>query len=179
MHQEAFSVSVGEIRRIISSLEGGSEKPLMVVGTTSCRTLESLFWCGVKKIRGFDTDPSNLILDQFEWIPLNVGEGVPRVAALQALVEGLDDESVLSGKTSLMIVPNSYEFKVVDHIVTNFHAPDSTLMLLVSAFLGGGDKVKFVYEAAQRKGYRFLSYGDVCLFSRPGAPPLLSSGKKD
>jgi S-adenosylmethionine:tRNA ribosyltransferase-isomerase len=105
---------------------------------------------------------------------LNVGEGVSRAAALKSLVEGLEDDAVLSGKTSLMITPNSYEFKVVDHLMTNFHAPDSTLMLLVSAFLGGGDKVKFVYETAQRKGYRFLSYGDVCLFSRPGAPPLHS-----
>lgn len=179
MHQEAFSVSVHEIRRIINALEGGDKKPLIAVGTTSCRTLESLFWCGVKKIRGFETDPTNLTLDQFEWIPLNVGEGVPRVAALRALVDGLEDDSFLSGNTSLMIVPNSYEFKVLDHIVTNFHAPDSTLMLLVSAFLGGGDKVKFVYEDAQRKDYRFLSYGDVCLFSRPGAPPLRRHGEKN
>ena len=173
MHREVFSASVGEIRRVITALEEG-KKPLMVVGTTSCRTLESLFWCGVKKLSGFETDSKNLNLDQFEWVPLSVGEGrhISRVTSLKALVEGLSDDDVLSGKTGLMIVPNRYEFKVVDHLVTNFHAPDSTLMLLVSAFLGGGDKVKSVYEVAQHKGYRFLSYGDVCMFSRPGAPKL-------
>ena len=66
-----------------------------------------------------------------------------------------------------MIVPNAYDFKVVDNLITNFHAPDSTLMLLVSAFLGSGQKVTQVYTEAQSMGYRFLSYGDVCYFSKP------------
>lgn len=168
MHAETFSVSVGEIRRIVAAIESG--KPLMVVGTTSCRTLESLFWCGVKRIRGFDVDSKNLELGQFEWVPLTVGEGknVSREAALTALVAGMDDNDALCGKTSLMITPGSYEFRVVDKLVTNFHAPDSTLMLLVSAFLKSGDKIKRVYEDAQQKGYRFLSYGDACIFIRPG-----------
>jgi len=169
MHAETFSVSVREIKRIIAALQ--AEKPLLVVGTTSSRTLESLFWCGVKCIRGFQVDPGNLELGQFEWIPLAVGEGknVSRIAALKSLVDGMDDNDVIRGRTSLMITPGSYSFKVVDHLVTNFHAPDSTLMLLVSAFLGSGGKVRRVYEEAQQNGYRFLSYGDVCMFSRPGA----------
>ena len=65
-----------------------------------------------------------------------------------------------------MIVTGKYNFKVVDELITNFHAPDSTLMLLVSAFLGSGDKVRNVYHEAQDLGYRFLSYGDVCFFSK-------------
>lgn len=168
MHAETFSVSVSELRGIISALK--KNKPLIVVGTTSSRTLESLFWCGVKKLRGLDNN-DNLNLGQFDWIPLNVGEGrhISRVAALEAIVDGLGENDVIHGKTSLMISPPIYDFKVVDHLVTNFHAPDSTLMLLVSAFLkdSNGSKIPKIYEDAQAEGYRFLSYGDVCLFSNP------------
>jgi S-adenosylmethionine:tRNA ribosyltransferase-isomerase len=168
MHAESFSIRVVELKRIITALSQG--KPLFVVGTTSCRTLESLFWCGVKRIRGLDDGVKSLNLDQFEWVPLSVGEGenVSRVAALQSLINDLTDDDVLSGRTALMITPGAYEFKVCDHLVTNFHAPDSTLMLLVSAFCQSGRKIKKIYEDAQEKGYRFLSYGDVCLFTRPG-----------
>jgi S-adenosylmethionine:tRNA ribosyltransferase-isomerase len=62
---------------------------------------------------------------------------------------------------------SGYKFKIVEDLITNFHAPDSTLMLLVSAFLGNPEKVRSVYENAQDRGYRFLSYGDACYFSRP------------
>lgn len=170
MHAETFAVSVRELKSIIAALE--KNKPLIVVGTTSSRTLESLFWCGVKRIRGLDDGSSNnsLVLGQFDWIPLKAGEGrnISRIAAFEALVDGLDDEDVIHGKTSLMISPPIYEFKVVDHLVTNFHAPDSTLMLLVSAFIkdSNGSKIPQIYEDAQANGYRFLSYGDVCMFSR-------------
>ena len=78
------------------------------------------------------------------------------------------DHETISGVTSLMITPNSYKFKVIEHLITNFHAPDSTLMLLVSAFVGKQSSITRIYEDAQRKGYRFLSYGDACIFSRPG-----------
>jgi S-adenosylmethionine:tRNA ribosyltransferase-isomerase len=169
MHSESFSVSVREVKNIIAAARAG--KPLVVVGTTSARTLESLFWMGVKRIRGLDDgDSSRLDLGQFEWAPLGVGEGkiVSREAALEALVENMDDDAYVSGQTSLMITPGHYDFKCVDHLVTNFHAPDSTLMLLVSAFVGNGCVVKEIYEDAQEKGFKFLSYGDVCLFSRPG-----------
>ena len=115
--------------------------------------------------------PNNeeLMLGQFEWISLAVADpSTTPVSALSALIDGLPDHEIIRGKTSLMITPNSYKFKVVDHLVTNFHAPDSTLMLLISAFLGKQNNVTKIYEDAQRKGYRFLSYGDSCLFSRPG-----------
>ena len=170
MHAETFSVPVIEIKNIIAALKQG--KPLISVGTTSSRTLESLYWCGVKYLRGIDTDCELLTLDQMEWVPLKVGEGgnVSRIAALEALIKDKDESDVLYGKTSLMICPPLYSFKVVDHLVTNFHAPDSTLMLLVSAFMhdAEGKKIPKIYEDAQANGYRFLSYGDVCMFSRPG-----------
>jgi S-adenosylmethionine:tRNA ribosyltransferase-isomerase len=168
MHAETFSVSVAEIHRIIGAIEKG--KPIMAVGTTSSRTLESLYWCGVKRMRGLDdSDTSCLVLGQFEWVPLMVGEGknTSRQRALKALVEGLANTEFVCGKTSLMIVPGTYDFKMVDHLVTNFHAPDSTLMLLVSAFLNKtGDEVASMYEEAQQNGFKFLSYGDVCVMSR-------------
>lgn len=170
MHAETFAVPVKELKKIIVALK--ARKPLIVVGTTSSRTLESLFWCGVKRIRGLDRDNEELSLDQFEWVPLSVGEGrnASRVAAFEALIKGLGDDEVISGRTSLMIAPPYYEFRVVDHLVTNFHAPDSTLMLLVSAFLkdANGAKISSIYENAQDNGYRFLSFGDACMFSRPG-----------
>lgn len=169
MHSEHFVVNVGELRNIVRAMEKG--KPLAVVGTTSTRTLESLFWLGVKRLRGLPNsdDPKRLSLGQFEWIGLSVADpSISKIAAINALVDGMPDHEVISGQTSLMITPNSYKFKVIDHLVTNFHAPDSTLMLLVSAFLGKGNDVTKIYEDAQRRGYRFLSYGDACLFSRPG-----------
>jgi len=173
MHGENFSVSVFELRRIIQTIK--NRKRIVVVGTTSSRTLESLYWCGVKllesenKVKKENSSYKNgtMSLGQDEWNFLNKsGKSYSAVDALEALVDGKEDNSMVHGRTSLMIVPGKYKFKVVDELVTNFHAPDSTLMLLVSSFLGSGDKVKTVYEEAQDKGYRFLSYGDVCFFSR-------------
>ncbi len=170
MHAETFSVPVKELKNIIAAMK--ANKPIVVVGTTSSRTLESLFWCGVKRIRGLNNTNDSINLGQFDWVPLSVGEGsyVSRIAAFEALIHGLDENDVISGQTSLMIAPPIYTFRVVDHLVTNFHAPDSTLMLLVSAFLkdANGAKIKSIYENAQDRNYRFLSFGDVCMFSRPG-----------
>ena len=169
MHSETFSVPIFELKNIVSALKDG--KPLISVGTTSTRTLESLYWCGVKRIRGLDNQSETLNLEQLEWVPLQVGESrsISKVNALEALIANKSETDVLHGKTSLMICPPQYSFKVVDHLLTNFHAPDSTLMLLVSAFLkdNEGKKIPKIYEDAQTSGYRFLSYGDVCMFSRP------------
>lgn len=169
MHAEHFFVNVGELRGIVQAMEQG--KSLVVVGTTSTRTLESLFWLGVKRLRGLPKSDNvkELELGQFDYIPLSVVEpGISPVTALNALIGDLPDHEIISGKTSLMIAPGAYKFKVIEHIITNFHAPDSTLMLLVSAFLGKQSNIARIYEDAQRRGYQFLSYGDACLFSRPG-----------
>mmetsp|Transcript_24267 Transcript_24267/g.26055 ORF Transcript_24267/g.26055 Transcript_24267/m.26055 type:complete len:1191 (+) Transcript_24267:258-3830(+) len=179
MHGENFMVSVGELKKIIVSLE--SRKRLVVVGTTSSRTLESLYWCGVKKIlqeRHRDLGLSivgagntgMLVLGQHEWrhLKLLLAENKLNITAADALKAVIEDKShteTVCGRTSLMVLPG-YDFKVVEDLITNFHAPDSTLMLLVSAFLGK-EKVKCIYEKAQDKGYRFLSYGDACYLSRP------------
>jgi len=172
MHGEHFSVSVNEIRRIIQSIENG--KRIVVVGTTSCRTLESLYWCGVKILQNQDSACVNkksnemMTLQQNEWSILSKrGSNISTLEALKAVIEDKSTTDNVQGRTSLMIVPGTYDFKVVNELVTNFHAPDSTLMLLVSAFLGGGEKVRDVYHEAQDLGYRFLSFGDVCFFSKP------------
>lgn len=170
MHAEHFYINAGELRDIVKALEDG--KPLVVVGTTSTRTLESLYWLGVKRLFGLpkSNDVKQLELGQFEWVPLGVRDSsITAVSALNSLIEGLNDTDTISGKTSLMITPNSYKFKVIDHLITNFHAPDSTLMLLVSALLGKQTDIRKVYEGAQDRGYKFLSYGDACLFSKPGS----------
>jgi len=199
MHGESFVVTVGELQRTIEALE--SQKRLVVVGTTSSRTLESLYWCGVKKIlmdRSIedqmkvlslhnlsDSEMSCLktmkeeklsyddmtVLDQHEWMNLKTiierkGLTITAVDALKAVVRDKSPEETVHGRTSLMIAPG-YKFKVVEDLITNFHAPDSTLMLLVSAFLGNAKKVRSVYEDVQDRGYKFLSYGDACYFSRP------------
>ena len=165
MHAETFAVGVSEVQSILQALKSG--KPLVVVGTTSMRTLESLYWCGVKRLTGQEIDCTRLYMGQFEWVPLKDKENPTREAALEALLQDAEEDGIISGATSLMITPNSYEIKMADHLITNFHAPDSTLMLLVSAFLGSGEKVRQVYEDAQANGYRFLSYGDSCFFTRP------------
>jgi len=198
MHGESFVATVSELQRIIESLE--SQKRLVVVGTTSSRTLESLYWCGVKKIlmdRSIEeemkalslhklsdlemsclramkeeklSDDDMTVLDQHEWMSLDSiiqrnGLSITAVDALKAAIWGKSSGETVHGRTSLMIAPG-YKFKVVEDLITNFHAPDSTLMLLVSAFLGDAKKVHGVYEDAQNKGYKFLSYGDACFFSR-------------
>jgi S-adenosylmethionine:tRNA ribosyltransferase-isomerase len=169
MHGEHFSVSVSELIRITDSLDNG--RRMIVVGTTSCRTLESLYWCGVKILmqskQDEGVDNGLLELDQNEWVQLsNDGDTYSAAEALTAVIQNKKEHEFVEGRTSLMIVPGKYNFKVVDELITNFHAPDSTLMLLVSAFLGSGDKVRNVYHEAQDLGYRFLSYGDVCFFSK-------------
>jgi S-adenosylmethionine:tRNA ribosyltransferase-isomerase len=100
-------------------------------------------------------------LGQFDWIALSAVVDLYNIfptSALRAKIDNMQDDEFASGKTSLMITPKSYFFKVVDHLITNFHAPDSTLMLLVSAFL---------QRYMKTHGYRFLSYGDVCTVSKP------------
>ena len=111
-----------------------------------------------------------LTLEQHEWRELmNHADNITAIDAFNAIIDNNNNNNNIIGKTSLMITPG-YDFKIVHNLVTNFHAPDSTLMLLVSAFLNNNtnstNKVTEVYNEAQNLGYKFLSYGDVCYFSR-------------
>ena len=154
MHREPFSVSLHLIRKLAAN-----DRPVIAVGTTSVRTLESLYYAGIKCL--MECAPSDI----GQWMPY---EGLPNYStseALGALVSYLEANNATSLclGTEIIIVPG-YKFKVVDVLVTNFHQPQSTLLLLISAFLDGD--WKRVYEHALDGGYRFLSYGDSSLLFR-------------
>ena len=154
MHREPFVVTLPLLERLIDKT--GS---LVAVGTTSVRTLESLYYVGVKCIES--GKPSDV--DQWEpytrEYPYTVRESLNAIADyLRA--NGLDELKV---GTRIIIVPG-YEFKLVDVLVTNFHQPQSTLLLLISAFVKGD--WHNIYDFALENGFRFLSYGDSSILFR-------------
>lgn len=152
MHREFFTVS----KELIQKLQTGSY--CIAVGTTSVRTLESLYWLGVK----IGVTPSFQTLDLGQWEPKHLPQNVPATIAFTNLLQYLDDTNAdhIQAYTQIMIVPG-YTFKVVSAMFTNFHQPKSTLLLLISAFVGDGWKK--IYEHALVNNYRFLSYGDSSL----------------
>jgi S-adenosylmethionine:tRNA ribosyltransferase-isomerase len=158
MHREPFTVSIAALRRILSS------KKIIAVGTTSLRTLETIYWLGVKLVHGLIKD--EWILEQWEAYELEKKFSAISVnESLQALIKWLEQnhQTELHCQTSLIIVPG-YQFRIPDGLITNFHQPQSTLLLLVSAFIG--NDWKKVYQHALNTNYRFLSYGDSSLLWR-------------
>ncbi len=152
MHTEHVVVE----RALIEKLRR-HEQPLVAVGTTSVRTLESLYWYGVR----LQQEPEAAMqVDQ--WDPYTLAP-LERTEALDNVLRRLDRQhsDTLVGETRLMIAPG-YRYRVVDGLVTNFHQPKSTLLLLVSALIG--DRWRECYRYALDHGFRFLSYGDSCLF---------------
>ena len=130
------------------------------MGTTSVRTLESLYWFGVKLFMKLSKE---FLINQWDPYEITSGVEISRQEALMAVLAYMDERKIIvvSGYTRLMIKPG-YRFRVVDGMITNFHLPKSTLLLLVSAFVG--EQWKELYEYALLHGFRFLSYGDSCLF---------------
>ncbi|MDP4953881.1 MAG: S-adenosylmethionine:tRNA ribosyltransferase-isomerase [Flavobacteriales bacterium] len=150
MHSEHISVQRSTIEALAAH-----KGPRVAVGTTSLRTLESLYWLAVAKYHG------RLQNKVEQWDPYELEDVFSSYSeALNYLLEQAGDASVLNAATALMIVP-SYSVKSIDGITTNFHLPKSTLLLLVSAMIGE-DWIK-VYEHATAERYRFLSYGDTSL----------------
>ncbi len=152
MHSEWIAVD----RDLIADL-AKRERQVVAVGTTSVRTLESLYHLGCMAATG--VEPTEVE----QWYPYS--DAHPRLdcrEALEALVDHLDRRglSKLVASTRVLIAPG-YDYKVVDVIITNFHQPRSTLLLLVSAFIGPGWRE--LYDHALAAPYRFLSYGDACL----------------
>ena len=155
MHTEYVSVRRDTIQKLIDH-----EGYAIAVGTTSVRTLESLYYMGLKVMR----DPS-LNEDQLhvaQWEPYEVSNAVTAVTALESLLSWMDARSltVLHSSTQIIIAPG-YDYHIVKMLVTNFHQPQSTLLLLVSAFVKG-DWHK-IYDYALSHDFRFLSYGDSSL----------------
>jgi S-adenosylmethionine:tRNA ribosyltransferase-isomerase len=157
MHAEQLYIS----RNFLNQLIQHSGKKI-AVGTTSVRTLESLYWLGVQAHRNSGIDPGKLKVSQWEAYQTQEFE-LPLKDALNALISLLDriQTDYLSASTQIIIAPG-YRFRIVDGLITNFHQPQSTLLLLISAFLG--DDWRKIYEHALAGDYRFLSYGDSNLY---------------
>lgn len=158
MHTEYISVRRDTIRKLIAH-----DASAIAVGTTSVRTLESLYYMGLKVIRNPDLTEDQLHVSQ--WEPYDLMNNEKRIVnkeALQALLDWMEkhDLEVLHSSTQIIIAPG-YDYKIVKVLVTNFHQPQSTLLLLVSAFVKG-DWHK-IYDYALAHDFRFLSYGDSSL----------------
>ena len=161
MHTEIIAVPRDTIETIIANLGH-----IVAVGTTSMRTLESLYFLGEKLYAGCqmpDTGDTTLFVTQFA--PYEREHTLSTREALQAIVAYLDTtgQDVLHAETQIMIKPG-YIFRVVDQLITNFHQPKSTLLLLVSAFVGGDWHT--IYDYALSHNFRFLSYGDSSILTR-------------
>ncbi len=155
MHSELIFVSKRVIEKILSNIEDG--KKIIAVGTTSVRTLETIAIFGENLLIG---DKSDCLVNQWDAYR-NPGVSVEK--SYKRVLEYLEKNNLeeLSGQTKLLILPG-YKFRIVSGIVTNFHQPASTLLLLVSAFLGRELWAKS-YQEALANNYRFLSYGDSSL----------------
>ena len=156
MHMEPVHVTASNLRRLAAH----SGRPLVAVGTTTVRTLESLYWFGVQ----LQQDPDLPGMHIRQWDPYTLpSQGLPYADAYGNILRWMERHGTdrLAGATQLMIAPG-YEYKVIRGLVTNFHQPKSTLLLLVSALVG--DRWREVYRYALAHGFRFLSYGDSCLF---------------
>ena len=151
MHSEMFSIDKTLLQDLKSDLE--EERKIVCVGTTSIRTMESLFWAG----NNIDSFSKTGLVNQ--WSPYDNENNLTPIEAINQLLENSPKE-IIQGKTELIIV-SGYKFKFTDGLFTNYHVPKSTLLLLVSAFVG--DMWTEIYDSALSNDYRFLSYGDSSL----------------
>ena len=157
MHSEWIQVQMRTIENIINL----HPKDIIPVGTTSLRTLETLYWMGVKALLRPEATIADLEIKQWDVYELEA-EGVSVEQSLQALLGWMNDRSLseLVCQTQLLMAPG-YRVKIADALITNFHQPGSTLLLLVAALIG--DDWKKVYDYALAHDFRFLSYGDGSL----------------
>ena len=161
MHTEIIAVPKATIQTIIENLGH-----IVAVGTTSMRTLESLYFLGEQfYTRHMTQDIGHLTYSVSQFEPYEKDHALSTQEALQAIVDHLEQigEEVLHAETQIMIKPG-YTFHVVDQLITNFHQPKSTLLLLVSAFVGGD--WHRIYDYALANDFRFLSYGDGSILFR-------------
>jgi S-adenosylmethionine:tRNA ribosyltransferase-isomerase len=157
MHTEYIAVRRHTVERLLA--HGGEA---IAIGTTSVRTLESLYYMGLKVLRNPDIDEDALHVNQWEPYEETSDAPVGSMESLQALLDWMvrRELTVLHSSTQIIIAPG-YDYKIVKMLVTNFHQPQSTLLLLVSAFVQGD--WHRIYDYALAHGFRFLSYGDSSL----------------
>lgn len=156
MHVEKIEIARQNIECICQHFG----RPIIPVGTTTVRTIESVYWFGVKLARNPQLDAMHVL----QWDPYELAEqALPAAEAYSNVLDWMDRHELdqLEGDTQLLIVPG-YKYHVINGLITNFHQPKSTLLLLVSALIG--ETWKTCYRHALDNGYRFLSYGDSCLF---------------
>ena len=156
MHTERVSISRHNIQNLLHHFPN----PIIPVGTTSVRTLESIYWFGVK----LSQDPDAKYMHILQWDPYELDDlDVATNIALENVLQWMQKHHLeqLEGETQLMIAPG-YKYHVINGLITNFHQPKSTLLLLVSALIG--DAWRDCYDYALKHQFRFLSYGDSCLF---------------
>ncbi|MBL7952864.1 MAG: S-adenosylmethionine:tRNA ribosyltransferase-isomerase [Flavobacteriales bacterium] len=156
MHAEEIHIQRATIVALRDQLDTG---PIIPVGTTALRTIESLYWHGVALLSG----GAGNTMDVAQWDPYREAAEISSATALDAVLGSFKGQDALNGRTRLLIAPG-YRFRMADALVTNFHQPQSTLLLLVAAFIGPGWRE--VYQHALDNGYRFLSYGDGSLLFR-------------
>jgi S-adenosylmethionine:tRNA ribosyltransferase-isomerase len=158
MHTEHFYLTPENLDLI-------KERQVISVGTTSLRTLESIYWIGVSLIEGKFNPAVGPYVGQ--WDPYRPHRQISRDEAFGAVESYMESHSsgMLEARTSLIIVPG-YRFRSVKGLITNFHQPRSTLLLLVAAF--AGEKWKEMYDYALENDFRFLSYGDSSLILPEG-----------
>lgn len=154
MHREPFVVTLDFLEKLLKSTG-----KVIAVGTTSVRTLESLYFIGAKYLE------EGILADVDQWIPYEREYGYSLRECIEALIAYMKDKGVSAMQlgTRIIIVPG-YRFRVVDILVTNFHQPQSTLLLLISAFVKGD--WKNIYDFALANDFRFLSYGDSSVLFR-------------
>lgn len=159
MHREQIIVS----RELVEQILEQKTDAIVAVGTTAMRTLESLYWFGKQIITQPGSHFDSLFVSQ--WEPYEQSPDIPAPVALRAILDWMLENklSEVKGYTQILIAPG-YSFKIVSGLITNFHQPQSTLLLLVSAFIG--TDCERVYQFALKSNFRFLSYGDSSLLWR-------------
>jgi S-adenosylmethionine:tRNA ribosyltransferase-isomerase len=157
MHAEFIDVSKTAIESLLQHLD----QTVIAIGTTSMRTIESLYWLGVKAAAGTSINIEKILLVD-QWEPYETNPSISPKESLTALLQWMNENRSdrLLAKTQIIIAPG-YKPKIVKALVTNFHQPQSTLLLLVAALIG--PSWKEVYKYAMENNFRFLSYGDGCL----------------
>lgn len=159
MHTEPFSVTIGFLKDLLEYIECGSEKKIIAVGTTSMRSIESLYYIGVNIL----SKGAPGVVSQ--WDPYDDEHNYSSSESISAIISYMEENKMekFVARTGIIIVP-TYKFRIVDVLVTNFHQPQSTLLLLIAAFVGNG--WRDIYKYAMENNFRFLSYGDSSLLFR-------------
>jgi len=167
MHSESLEISKESIVHLLDCIL--QKKQIICIGTTSVRTIESLYWFGVRLLTNDGNCQEQKTFSITQWDPYyltNEYKELPStIESLQASIRWMEKKSLQSiiGVTTLIIIPG-YEWKFVNGMITNYHQPGSTLLLLIASFLEKGWET--VYKTALEENYRFLSYGDSSLLLR-------------